>query len=177
MYTMTIFSEQSIKTYTNWQGYRGKRKEYLKSDSCHPQLCSTVITCCHYHALNSRGWETTCQGWVDSIGRKMDYTDFSSPPHRLRTLQPEGKSEEIFSYAKIITFLYSSKHQHQKILLRWLGIGLECWELLLWQKWGDWAHWELFMRFPWVFCYPKFPKEWAQSHVLTLVVQRVELNS
>ena len=42
MYTMATLSEQSVRTFTIWQGHRGKRKEYVKS-SFHPWLCSTTV--------------------------------------------------------------------------------------------------------------------------------------
>ena len=106
MYTMATLSEQSVRTFTIWQGYRGKRKEHVKSDSFHPWLCSTTVhgvtvsdttwrlnstnsDMLSYHAPDSWGWETTCQGWVPSMGRKMNYKDFSDLAH--------GSTSELYS--------------------------------------------------------------------------------
>lgn len=128
------------------------------------------MTCCPCHAPNSRDQSLLLRDGLPE--GKWTLRNFQVSLIDSALYIQKGNMRKYLAIP-IITFLHSSKHQYQ-LILRIIDVVLEHWKLLLWQKW---RHWELFMSFPWVFCYSKCCKEWAQRHVLTLEVQRVELNS
>lgn len=80
-----------------------------------------------------------CQRGVACMRREMEYKDFSHLIHRFRILQPEGKFWRSIFACQWLHFFIPASICFKKFLLGMLGVGLECWVLLLWQKQNHWA--------------------------------------
>ena len=192
MYTMATLSEQSVRTYTIWQGYGGKGKNmWNQTPSTHDYVAlqfmgsqsqthlnnwtTTAMTCHHRMLLIAEAERPLVRDGFPAWEEKWTIRTFQVLLTGSELCCHKGNLRKYLAMT-IITF-FNSSSQSRNVFLRMLGVGLEYWELLLWQKWGGWVYWELLMRLPWVVCYSKHPEEWAQRHVLTSAVQRVGLNS